>query len=182
MSKLHPVEIESILNTLSIIADTREHETQKAKRRYAIMGVPVNRAKLDYGDYTFNLSLLSGDMLYDIENPVFPRCVIERKESLDELAECFTRSRERFTREFERAKEQNAKVYLLVENATWENLINGKYRSQFHPNAFLASITAWMVRYNVSIIFCKEETSGRIIKELLYREAKESLERGEYDD
>ena len=34
---------------------------------------------------------------------------------------------------------------------------------------------AWMARYNARIIFCKAEISGRIIKEILYREGKELL-------
>ena len=44
-----------------------------------------------------------------------------------------------------------------------KNLLNGKYRSKFNSNAFAASSIAWMVRYNMNVIFCKEETSGRLI-------------------
>lgn len=42
------------------------------------------------------------------------------------------------------------------------------------------SVIAFMVRYNLNIIFCKEETSGDLIKEILYRDLKERLERGEF--
>jgi hypothetical protein len=107
--------------------------------------------------------------------------VIERKADLVELSQCFCQSRDRFEKEFEKAKEKGATIYLLVENASWENLINGKYDTKFNPQAFFASITAWMARYNIKIIFCKSETSGKIIKEILYRELKERLKRGEYD-
>ena len=99
---------------------------------------------------------------------------------LDELAGCFTRERARFRREFERARDAGARVYLFVENATWENLVNGKYRSKFAPAAFEASLLAWQARYGFSLIFCKEETSGRLIKNILFRELKERLERGDY--
>ena len=105
---------------------------------------------------------------------------IERKMNLDELAGCFTRERKRFEAEFKRAQENGAKIYLLVENATWENLLNGKYRSKFNAKAFEASIIAWTIRYNMQIIFCKDETSGELIKEILYRELKERLENGQY--
>ena len=101
--------------------------------------------------------------------------------NLDELAACFTRGRERFQREFERALDQQCRIYLICENPSWENLLNGKYRSKFNSNAFLASSVAWMVRYNMNVVFCKEETSGRLIKEILYRDLKERLERGEFD-
>jgi hypothetical protein len=45
----------------------------------------------------------------------------------------------------------------------------------------MASITAWMARYDCKVIFCKQEISGALIKEILYRELKERLERGDYD-
>ena len=100
--------------------------------------------------------------------------------NLDELAQCFTRGRDRFRREFERARDRNCRIYLIVENASWENLLNGKYRTRFNANAFTASQVAWMIRYNTNVIFCKEQTSGRLIKEILYRDLKERLERGEF--
>jgi hypothetical protein len=36
-----------------------------------------------------------------------------------------------------------------------------------------------MIRYELQVIMCKAETSGRLIKEILYRDLKERLERGE---
>jgi hypothetical protein len=100
--------------------------------------------------------------------------------SLDELAMCFTRGRDRFRREMERATANGSVIYLLVENATYEGIINHRYKSRFNPSAFLASLTAWTVRYNLRPIFCKASTSGQVIKEILYRDMKERLERGEY--
>lgn len=170
----------AVLQTFSIIADSREQDTPKARRRYNSMGVPVERATLDYGDYTYNAVLPNGMPIYNASERILPAVTIERKESLDELAQCFTRSRERFRREFQRAAANNARIYLVVENANFENLVNGKYRSKFNANAFVGSVTAYMVRYNMGLLFCKEDTSGRLIKEILYRDLKERLERGEY--
>ena len=168
------------MKSFSVIADTREQPTDKSRRRYASMGVPVERATLDFGDYTWNAVLPDGRPIYDTENRIHPRITIERKESLDELAQCFTRSRDRFRREFQRAADHQARIFLIVENASFEKLVNGRYRSRFNPNAFLASVTAYTVRYNMNLLFCKEDTSGRLIKEILYRDLKERLERGEF--
>lgn len=168
------------MKSFSVIADTREQPTDKSRRRYASMGVPVERATLDFGDYTWNAVLPDGRPIYDTENRIQPRITIERKESLDELAQCFTRSRDRFRREFQRAADHQARIFLIVENASFEKLVNGRYRSRFNPNAFLASVTAYTVRYNMNLLFCKEDTSGRLIKEILYRDLKERLERGEF--
>ena len=100
--------------------------------------------------------------------------------SIDELAMCLGKQRDRFRREFERASNNDSKVWLLVEGASWEAIENHRYRSMMHPNALIGSIVAWMTRYDASLIFCKAGTSGRMIKEVLYRDMKERLERGEF--
>lgn len=173
-------EQREVLRSFEILIDTREQDTDRARERYERMDVPVNRAKLNYGDYTYNAMLPDGTAIFDTEQPVNPLCAVERKMSLDELAMCLGKDRKRFQKEFDRAKEANARVILLCENATWENLMNGRYRSRLNANAYLGSLTAWAIRYNLQLVFCKEETSGRLIREFLYRDLKERLERGEF--
>ena len=172
-------EIAEALSTFRILVDNREQATPKAVERYKSFGVPFERATLNYGDYC-GVITVNGSSIYDISKDVKASCVIERKMSLDELASCFTRSRDRFRREMERACSSGSKVYLLVENGSYEGIIKHRYKSRYNPTAFLASLTAWTVRYNIIPIFCKAETSGQIIKEILYRDMKERLERGEY--
>ena len=172
-------EVTEVLNTFQILVDNREQATPKAVERYKSFGVPYKRATLNYGDYC-GIITLNDSEIYDTAHSVQASCVIERKMSLDELAMCFTRGRDRFRREMERAASNGSTVYLLVENATYEGIIKHRYRSRFSPSAFLASLTAWTVRYNLRPIFCKADTSGQLIKEILYRDMKERLERGEY--
>ena len=172
-------EVTEVLNTFQILVDNREQATPNAVERYKSFGVPYKRATLNYGDYC-GIITLNDSEIYDTAHSVKASCVIERKMSLDELAMCFTRGRDRFRREMERAASNNSTVYLLVENATYEGIIKHRYRSRFSPSAFLASLTAWTVRYNLRPIFCKADTSGQLIKEILYRDMKERLERGEY--
>ena len=174
-------EQKEMLDSFEILVDTREQDTDRSKKRYELFGVPYQKATLDYGDYTYNATLPDGSKIHDISKTIHPFCAIERKMSLDEWAGCYTRGRNRFQNEFERALTNDCRIYLICENANWENLLNGKYRSQFNANAFAASSVAWMVRYNMNVIFCKEETSGRLIKEILFRDLKERLERGEFD-
>lgn len=172
-------EVKEVLKTFEIIVDTREQETFRSQQRYEALGVPFYRQTLNYGDYTYNIKIDGAD-LHSTDRRVDGLCVIERKQNLDELANCFTRGRERFQREFERASDNNAKVYLLIENGSLDLLIRGQYRSRLNPKAFLASLMAWEVRYNVTTIFCESENSGMLIKEILYRDIKERLERGEF--
>lgn len=174
------LEIEAALKTFTVIVDTREQATPAASRRFADFGVPVTRATLNYGDYAANITLPDGSTLHDCSARLSPAFAIERKMNLDELAGCLTRERARFQREFERARDSGGRMILLVEEASWEAIINHRYRSKLHPNAFLASLTAWTVRFGICPIFCKSATSGRVIRELLYRDVKERLEQGEY--
>lgn len=167
---MHPVEIQKILDSMIILTDSREQATEQSKRRYAAFGIPWRRSKLDFGDYSATLTMPDGT-----EFSLADKVCVERKMSLTELCACFTHDRERFMREFERAKSAGARLYLLVENATWEMAYNGKYRSKMKPQALIASMFAWMARYGCQIVLCKAETSGKIIKDILYREAKELL-------
>lgn len=158
---------------MTLIVDTREQDTDRLRRRIRQTGLSFVRQKLDFGDYSAKTTLDNGTE-FDISSSVS----IERKMNLDELCACYCKGRKRFTREFERAKLAGAKVYLLIENANWEKAYNGSYRSKMSPQALTASMFAWLARYNCQIIFCKEETSGKIIREILYREMKERLENG----
>lgn len=176
-----PPEIESALETLTILADSREQDTARARRRYKAMNAPVVRATLDYGDYAANVRLPNGEWLHDPDGRIAAGCVIERKMDLDELAECLTRGRDRFRREFQRAVAHGARVHLIVENGSWEALLAGRYRSRFRARAFCASLCAWIVRYGLHVVFCDELTTPILIREILYRDLKERLTRGEYD-
>lgn len=169
-------EENKIIESFQIVVDTREQTTYRSEQRYAAMGEIV-RATLDYGDYTYNLTLPDGP-LHDVSARIKPKCVIERKQNLDELAMCFTRGRDRFQREFERAKAAGARIYLLVENASLDMILAGQYRSRFQPKAFMASLLSWSMRYNMVSIFCDMKSSGRLIREILFRDMKERLEGG----
>jgi ERCC4-type nuclease len=171
-------EVDSILDSFRVIVDNREHKTPKERKRYKAIGT-TERATLSFGDYCGNVDI-DGSPLCDTSATISPLCVIERKMNLDELAMCFTRSRKRFEREFERARAAGAKVYLLVEDATYEDIIRHRYRSKFASNAFLASLLTWSARYNLTPVFCRAETSGELIREILLRDLRERLERGEY--
>jgi ERCC4-type nuclease len=163
-------EIQAALKSFTVLVDTREHPNKKFKKRIKSMGVPAVWYKLNYGDYSARVTLPDKSE-FSLENKV---CV-ERKMSLDELAKCYSSQRKRFEREFERAAESNAKIYLLIENGDFDKAYKGDYRSQMKPKALTASIFTWLARYKCNVIFCSSELSGQIIKEILYREMKERL-------
>ena len=166
--------IKKALETFTIIVDSREHITKKLEERLNAMECPYVQRALRYGDYSARVTLPDGGE-FSLERAV---CV-ERKMNFSELCSCYSKQRDRFTREFERAKEDNAKLCLLVECATWEKAYKGDYRSQMTSTALVASMMTWVSRDNCQIFLCQAATSGKIIKDILYREMKERLKRVE---
>lgn len=163
-------EVEYALETLTLLVDTREQPTPLFHRRMKAVGLPYERCKLDAGDYSAKVRLPGGEeLLFD---KLF---AIERKMSLDELAQNLTRGRARFEREFIRAKKAGTQMYLLVEGGSFEKVFRHQYRTQMHSSAFIASITAWLVRYRCQIVFCDALTTPQIIREICKREVREHL-------
>ena len=157
-------ELQATLKDLSIIADTREQE-QHVINYFKKKKVSVINRKLDVGDYSAQL----GDM--SLEKDI----VIERKHSLDELCGNLGKGRDRFEREFTRAKANGTKVFLLVENGSYEDIYLQNYRSQLPAKSLMGSLMSWQVRFNITIIFCAAENTARIIHQILYYAAREQL-------
>lgn len=166
---MHPVDVDTALESMTVIVDTREQITAALQQR--LKAFPKwEREKLNAGDYSAKFVLPSGD-------PYRLPVSIERKYGLDELCMCYCQQRGRFEREFKRASDAHIKLYLLVEGATWEKAYAGRYRSKMNPKSLVGSILAWLARYNCQVIFCDKQTSGQLIYDILYREGRETLMR-----
>ena len=165
-----PKEMDGVLKTLFLIVDTREQPTAQYFKRLDAVGIPYRRQKLDFGDYSCGYLALDGsEILLDKE------IVIERKMNLDEICGNFTRGRDRFAREFERAKQSGAKVHLIVEGGSYEKIIGGKYKSRFNANSLLASFVAFADRYDISVHFCKAETTPVLMNKIFYHHIRNKL-------
>lgn len=162
-----PFEIRDALESLTVLIDTREQDTERARKRKEDFP-HWRREKLDAGDYGCEIEL-DGE-------PCRVPVVVERKMSLDELCQCFTRERKRFEREFEHAQQAGTRLHLLIENASWEKIHAGSYRSQMKPQALTASILAWQARYDARVYFCTPELTGKMIAAILHYETKIYLE------
>lgn len=127
--------------------------------------VPYMTRKLDVGDYSAQI----GDMTLERD------IAIERKRNLDEICGNLSADRDRFEREFLRAKAIGTKVFLIIENATWTDIYLQNYRSQLSPKSLMASLMSWQVRFNITVIFCATENTPRLIHQILYYAAREQL-------
>lgn len=161
-------ELADALSELTIICDTREKVNGHVTKYFKEQNVPYISRKLDAGDYSAQVGALS------LEKDI----VVERKHNLDEICGNFTAERERFEREFMRAKAYGTKVVLIIENATWSDIFVGNYRSKVSPKSLLGSLLSWMVRYNVTVTFCKPSETGKLIHGIMHYAAKELLVNG----
>ena len=155
------------LRELTIIVDSREQQ-QHVKQYFDRKNVETIVRKLDVGDYSAQI----GDMTLESD------IAIERKHSIDELAGNLGQDRNRFEREFLRAKANGTKIFLVVENGSYSDIYLHNYRSQLPPKALMASLMSWQVRFNITIIFCEPENTPRLIHQILYYAAREQLLNG----
>lgn len=168
----------AILKNMGILVDTREQVWRHVERSLASIKCPIERGKLDQGDYTAFVptSAFPGWENVPGINSLQDEIVIERKANLDEIAGNFTTGRERFEREFIRAKAHGVKVFLLIENASWADVFSHNYRSQLDPKSLYGSLLSWQAKYNITIQFCRPEETGKIIYGILHYWLKSKVE------
>ena len=163
-----PIEAEECLRSMVYCVDSREQPTKALEKRLSYLQ-PNVRETLNAGDYTAKTQLPNGEWFYV---PV----AIERKMSLTEIAGNFTRERDRFRAEFNRASEHEIRLYILIEQASWESAYAGAYRSRMKPQSLIASLLTWSARYKCPLIMCdRPETGGKLIRDILYYEMREAL-------
>lgn len=161
-------EIKKALSELTVIVDSREQVNFHISSWLDGKGIKHITRALETGDYS---AMLDGETFED-------EVAIERKANLDEIAGNFTTGRERFEREMIRAKANGIKVFLIIENASWHDIMLHNYRSQLKPQSLIASLLSWQVRYNITVMFCRSDETAQLIYSTLYYWAWNRLKRG----
>lgn len=169
--RLTDKELNSLLKSMKICYDTREQD-EHVKDELSKKGIECERRKLDYADYTFvipkNESLGIFNDLYGDD-----KIVIERKKSLDELANNLSNDRERF--EYELQRKGNARFILIVENGSFEDIKKHKYQSLYQPKSYLATLYTFMARYNMQVVFLNREYVSEYIYLMCYYQLREII-------
>lgn len=86
------------------------------------------------------------------------RIAVERKTVAD-LVGTLIRSRARFRRELQKLETYD--LACVVVEGHLRDVLDGKYRSQAHPNAVLGSVVAVCVDFQIPIFFCSDRESAR---------------------
>lgn len=165
-------EIDEIVKSMVILVDTREKANDHIIAAFDKYKISYKQKALERCDYSFyipqnnNLNI-PRDLYFDKD------VAIERKACLDELATNWTKERDRFEKEM--ALAPKTKV-LLLENATYSDIVEGDYRSQYNKKAFLATLHTFWLRYNIPFMFMpNKKDSALFIKKYFEYYLKEYL-------
>lgn len=154
----------------TLIVDTREKKNQHILIYFDTHNIPYIVRKLDYGDYQ------------DHERT---RVVIERKQSILELAGNCTRYRGRFRNELERAKAAGSHMVILVEQNKYKDrdrwisvkdisdlMLWSSPHTTIRGEKVFRVLSGWVARYGIEVQFCDRRTAGRRIFEAIYYESR----------
>ena len=171
-----PKEASEILHSLVFLVDTREQANEhivayleKKKLKYKTRALPC-------GDYSVmipkNTELgIAKDIYLNLDKE--GGILVERKNSIEELAGNLGRNRDRFENELEKMK--GAEKHLVIESGSWNSINAGNYNSLVTSKAMKGSLLAFMSRYDLHVHFTDKQTSPQLIVDILGNKVKEIL-------
>jgi len=152
-------KFEFIPEKLILLSDTREKTNGNIKQYFESKHITINETALKSGDYSF---------IYD-EIDYSNQFIIERKNSLSELAGNFTHKRERFANEFNRIFPAGEKIVLVEHSGNGiADIKAGKYNVNFNPKAFIGSLLSFSYRYGIKFEFCPKNLFPEYMFQLIF--------------
>ena len=155
-----------------LLVDSREKPKaiKTILKEFEREGVPYSVTKLFIGDYQ------------DYGNPFL---IIDRKQSIQELAANCTRDHDRFKRELERAKSVGARLVILVEQNRYKDrdkwihvetiediMLWSSPHTTIRGERVFRVLRAWMSKYDIDVQFCDKRQTGKRILEIIYDEGR----------
>ena len=144
-----------MLKSIVILVDTREKEGKNDHilKYFDGMKIEWKRRKLDAGDYSFYLKKneelgIPHDIWFDKE------IMVERKANLEEFAANISRERDRIKKELTIAPPNKV---ILIENASYSDMVNGNYQSNYSPKSYFATVHSFWHEFNVPFVFMDDK-------------------------
>lgn len=144
-------EKEELIKSLVVLVDRREKVNEHIIEWFDKKKIPYKNKSLECGDYSFYLPAneklhIPADLYFDHE------VTLERKGSLEELSGNMTKDRARIEKEFALAPKNKI---LLIENASYEDIVEGNYDTEYNRKSFLGTLHSWYYKYNLPFFFLK---------------------------
>jgi len=155
-----------------LLIDTREKPKaiETIMKQFREAGIRYERTKLLFGDYM------------DWNRP---HIVIDRKQSIQELAMNCTRDHDRFRAELERAKAAESELVILVEQNRYKDrdkwihvetiedlMLWESPHTTIRGEKVYRVLRAWMAKYPIRVVFCDKRSTGKKILEIIYKNEK----------
>ena len=148
-------EQEKILKSLTILVDTREHEGKNDHilSHFDNKKIPWKKEKLDHGDYSFFVPM--NEELKIPKDLYFTNYIcVERKNSLDEWCGNLLEDRSAVKKKF---SQMPKKSIFIIENGSYADIINHKYRSKYDPKSYLGTLHSIWNEFGIPIIFMPDQ-------------------------
>jgi ERCC4-type nuclease len=164
-----------ILDSLTIIVDTREKLNDHVTDYFKAKKIPHAIRTMKTGDYS---SFIPKNEELGITRDIYLESCLERKRNVDEIIGNLSKDK-RTTFENELIRASKHPFVLIVEDEQgYEKILRGDYRSQYEPKALLGSLKTMEARYDFSIVYLNPTYTGNYIYYHFYYQAKELLKRG----
>ena len=156
---------------IKITVDSREQNNKEIIKAFKKHKINYSIQKIDEGDYSISIPEINHTC----------KTVIKRKASLEELSAnlCETKDENghnEFERELIRAKNNEIKVVLLIENPNWyEDMMRHNYRTRLKPNQFRGMLFSLCSKYDVTPVGVPREFVGSFIYNSLYYKLRNEL-------
>lgn len=110
-----------------------------------------------------------------------PQIIVDRKQTIAELAKNCTADHERFRRELERAQKANTTLVVLVEQNRYKDrdrwihcesvedlMLWESPHTTIRGEKVYRVLRSWMAKYPLRVEFCDKRNTGRRIYEIIY--------------
>lgn len=168
-------EQQQILKSITILCDTREKKDSHITDWFTSKGIPFQKYKLNFGDYSFMVP--ANPAMGTVRDMYFTKeIVIERKAHLEELSQNLAQKRDQFENEFLRARD--CRKILMIEKGSLSDILDAAYATQLTPQSYFASLLTFQSRYGIETIFMPTKYSAQLIYATFYYHMKELLDNG----
>lgn len=153
-------QIDRLLDEMIIVCDTREQRNEAILQYFKDKNINYKIEKLEVGDYGI---MLKANPDLGLHSDVYLNNVaIERKNSLDEICQNVSADRTRLENEF--LRKGNTKLYMMIENSKYSDIITHNYRSKMSPQALLGNIKSFEAKHDLNVVFLdNKKYSGNFI-------------------
>ena len=153
-----------LLSNLVILHDSREQTSNHILEYFDKHKIAHEKRALKTGDYSFKIKACQ-ELGFPVDTYFTDELVIERKNSINEIAGNIAEKDDRFLKELNRfINIENC--YILIEDNKLDDIIEHNYDSKLNELSMFRTLLTTQKRSNFYLNFVKKENMGFVIYEI----------------